>query len=318
MKTEMSHQPYDIIGDIHGYADVLEKLLRKLGYEKPTGVWRHPEGRKVLFLGDFIDRGPSIRCTLKTVKTMVDAGEALAVMGNHEYNALLYHTRGGDGDWLRRHTPKNVNQHAATLAQFWNHRDEWESYLTWFATLPLWVDLGGLRAVHANWDDRLVTANSEWRFLDRELLHRSRVRGSREFEHCEILLKGAEAELPEGGYFTDKEHTVRTKMRLRWWLSARGRTYHELCMPSPTQSDKVPHAVVPENFEALCPGYPADAPPLFFGHYWLPFEDKAALIAPNVACLDFSVAKDGALFAYRWDGEQTLNTDKMVFARERE
>ena len=54
----MNHQPYDIIGDIHGYADVLETLLRKLGYEKPTGIWRHPAGRKVLFLGDFIDRGP--------------------------------------------------------------------------------------------------------------------------------------------------------------------------------------------------------------------------------------------------------------------
>ena len=90
------------------------------------------------------------------------------------------------------------------------------------------------------------------------------------------------------------------------------------CACLPTQSDKVPHEVVPESFEALCPGYPADAPPLFFGHYWLPFEEKAELIAPNVACLDFSVAKDGALFAYRWDGERTLNTEKMVFARERE
>lgn len=40
--------------------------------------------------------------------------------------------------------------------------------------------------------------------------------------------------------------------------------------------------------------------------------------APNVACLDFSVAKDGALFAYRWDGERTLDTEKMVFAKERE
>jgi len=48
-------------------------------------------------------------------------------------------------------------------------------------------------------------------------------------------------------------------------LPAKGRTYYELCMPFPDQSDKVPHEVVPESFEALCPGYPADAPPLFFG-----------------------------------------------------
>ncbi len=316
--TEMSDPPCDIIGDIHGYADVLEKLLRKLGYENASGIWRHPAGRKALFLGDFIDRGPAIPRTLRTVKAMVDAGEAVAIMGNHEYNALLFHTRGAHGRWLRRRTPRNVNLHAGTLAQFWDDREEWEICLAWFATLPLWVDLGGLRAVHANWDDRLVTANPQWRILNEDLLHRSRVRNSPEFEHCEILLKGAEADLPGGSFFTDRQNTVRTKMRLRWWLPAKGRTYHELCMPSPSQSDKVPREIVPARFEALCPGYPPDAPPLFVGHYWLPFEEKAELIAPNVACLDFSVAKDGALSAYRWDGERTLDSAKLVFARERE
>jgi hypothetical protein len=306
---------YDIIGDIHGYADVLEKLLRKLGYEKPAGIWRHPEARKVLFLGDFIDRGPSIPRTLKIVKAMVEAGEALAIMGNHEYNALLYHTRGANDDWLRRRIPKNVNQHAITLAQFWDDRDAWEENLAWFATLPLWVDLGGLRAVHANWADRLVAANPDWRILHGDLLERSRVKNSPEFEHFEILLKGAEADLPAGSFFTDKEKIVRTKMRLRWWLPAKGRTYHELCMPLPDDTDNVPHEAAPESLEALCPGYPADAPPLFFGHYWLPFEGKAELIAPNVACLDFSVAKGGPLTAYRWDGEEMLDAGKMVFVR---
>ncbi len=33
---------YDIIGDIHGYADKLTSLLRKLGYRSRSGVWRHP------------------------------------------------------------------------------------------------------------------------------------------------------------------------------------------------------------------------------------------------------------------------------------
>ena len=98
----------------HGCCGELEALLGQLGYRVSTRlltehgspqtahgspqiatgpVFTHPEGRKVLFLGDFIDRGPSIPRTLKIVKAMVDAGEALAIMGNHEYNALLYHTR---------------------------------------------------------------------------------------------------------------------------------------------------------------------------------------------------------------------------------
>jgi hypothetical protein len=53
---------YDLIGDIHGYAERLELLLQKMGYSKRNGVYHHPE-RKVLFIGDYIDRGPQIRET---------------------------------------------------------------------------------------------------------------------------------------------------------------------------------------------------------------------------------------------------------------
>ena len=78
---------YDLIGDIHGHADELIALLKKLGYSLINGVYNHPD-RKIIFLGDYIDRGPQIRKTLQIVKDMVDAGNALAIMGNHEFNAL--------------------------------------------------------------------------------------------------------------------------------------------------------------------------------------------------------------------------------------
>lgn len=302
-------QPYDIIGDIHGYAEMLEDLLRQLGYEKPSDTWRHPQGRKVLFLGDYIDRGPSIRRTIHIVRGMVDRGEALALMGNHEYNALLYHTSDGKGGWLRPHNPKNVGQHAVTLAQFWNHRDEWVDHLAWFARLPLWLDLGDFRAVHASWNDRLVTDRPDLRLLSLDSLRLSAAKGTAEYVLCDTLLKGPEIELPCGYKFTDKESTVRTKMRLKWWLAPHRRTFHDLCMP---QSDTVPHLPIPEAVESLCQDYPATAAPVFFGHYWLPFEGDARLIAPNIACLDYSVAKDGALVAYRWDGEQALTPDRFV------
>ena len=54
----------DLIGDVHGHADELEELLRKLGYSKNDKVYSHPN-RKVLFVGDYIDRGPKIRETLE-------------------------------------------------------------------------------------------------------------------------------------------------------------------------------------------------------------------------------------------------------------
>jgi len=64
---------WDIIGDIHGCADSLQVLLRKLGYVSSNGVYRHP-ARKAAFLGDFIDRGPDQLGVLDTVRAMTDAG----------------------------------------------------------------------------------------------------------------------------------------------------------------------------------------------------------------------------------------------------
>src|SRR5258706_3891401 len=109
---------YDLIGDIHGYADELVQLLEALGYQNEQRTYRHPE-RKVIFLGDFIDRGPKIRQVLEIVRPMIEEGKALAVMGNHELNALAYHTDDPDQprEYLRRHIDKNVNQHHRTLEQ---------------------------------------------------------------------------------------------------------------------------------------------------------------------------------------------------------
>jgi hypothetical protein len=86
----MPDQHYDLIGDIHGYADELVQLLQKLGYGLADGCYRHP-ARKVIFLGDFIDRGPKQGEVLQIVIPMVQQGSALAVMGNHEFNALAFH-----------------------------------------------------------------------------------------------------------------------------------------------------------------------------------------------------------------------------------
>jgi hypothetical protein len=70
-----THTPHiDLIGDIHGHADELKALLKKLGYEPKGTCYQHDEGRTVLFLGDYIDRGPKIKETLAIVRGMVKAG----------------------------------------------------------------------------------------------------------------------------------------------------------------------------------------------------------------------------------------------------
>ncbi|NBD08924.1 polynucleotide kinase-phosphatase [Corallococcus silvisoli] len=93
--------PFDIIGDIHGCREELESLLAKLGYQvrpradgTPGFDVRAPEGRKAVFLGDLVDRGPDIPGVLRLVMDMVEAGTALCVPGNHEMK-LLRKLRGG-------------------------------------------------------------------------------------------------------------------------------------------------------------------------------------------------------------------------------
>jgi polynucleotide kinase-phosphatase len=77
--------PFDVIGDVHGCGDELDALLDRLGYVVgEDGVRRHPEGRKAVFLGDLVDRGPRVVDVLRTAMAMVEAGSALAVPGNHD------------------------------------------------------------------------------------------------------------------------------------------------------------------------------------------------------------------------------------------
>ena len=79
------HGPFDIIGDVHGCFDELVELLGKLGYtEQPGGAWKHLEGRKLVFVGDLVDRGPKIPDVVRLVLESVNAGTALCVPGNHD------------------------------------------------------------------------------------------------------------------------------------------------------------------------------------------------------------------------------------------
>jgi Calcineurin-like phosphoesterase len=202
-KSNLLKGGFDLIGDIHGHAAALRRLLGRLGYEESEGCYRHPE-RRVIFLGDFIDRGPAIRETLRIVRSMIDAGAALAVMGNHEFNALCYHTTGADGAPLRAHSDKNRQQHQATLDAFADHPDEWRDYLAWFRTLPLFLELADFRVVHAAWNDLAIADLDGRDRLDAATLHKAARRGTTEYDAVEILLKGREIELPDGYRFADK------------------------------------------------------------------------------------------------------------------
>lgn len=85
--------PFDIVGDVHGCREELERLLDKLGYARDAGgVYAHA-GRRLIFLGDLCDRGPDTPGVYRIVMAMVRAGTALCVPGNHD--AKLHRWLGG-------------------------------------------------------------------------------------------------------------------------------------------------------------------------------------------------------------------------------
>ena len=302
--------PYDIIGDIHGHTNKLENLLSKLGYKKQKEVYSHPENRQVVFVGDFIDRGPKIREALHLVKNMCDAGTALAVMGNHEFNAICFHTphieRGG---FFRSHDLKEIEQHLETLRQFKGHEQEWKMFLEWFKELPLFLELDDFRVVHACWDNHHIDwIRQHYHGITPEFLGlaTNKENPGNVYEIIESTLKGKEMILPDGITVTDKDGAVRNECRIKWWTKHQSSPrYGDVLLHCPPQlADQ--YAGENETFY-----YYPDSKPVFFGHYWL--KGLPLIENPSAVCLDYSVAKGGILVAARIEKAGEKLDIKLVY-----
>ena len=143
---KLPEHPLDIVGDIHGELTALTSLLTKLGYDD---LGRHREGRRLVFVGDLIDRGPDSPAVLRTVKRMVEAGNAQCVAGNHEINAIRDQAdqeRSGEGWWYGR----NEASYAAVVV---DPREKEESFLPFLRALPGALECADLRVVHACWHE---------------------------------------------------------------------------------------------------------------------------------------------------------------------
>ena len=299
---------YDLIGDIHGHADELKKLLSDLGYSNNNDCWKH-QSRKVVFVGDYIDRGPAIREVLQIVKSMVDNDQAYAIMGNHEYNAIAFSHKLSDGTFLRAHNSVHIKQHQATIDQFSTLSAEWNQWVEWFYTLPLFLEIDGIRVVHSCWDSNHINwlKQNYGNFLTESLLINSHQKSSLEYKIVNDILKGKEFDIPNEFAWLDKDGHARTSNRIKWWADSSACSYGSLLFNCPNSLND---ELAPQELILNC--YPPDAPPVFFGHYWL--EDNFPSIqTSNVVCLDYSVAKGGSLVAYRWSGESVLNDNNFIF-----
>jgi hypothetical protein len=314
---------YDLIGDVHGCAITLERLLQKLGYRKIQGVYQHAK-RRVIFLGDILDRGPHIREAMLLVHSMVQKGSAHIVLGNHEYNAITYCTKAINPDtdqfeYLRPHTSANARLIAETLEQYANYPEEWREMLTWLRSIPLFMELGdtksknAFRVVHACWDHQVIAQHKAVYgdgHFDENFLHQSIFNHTPESHATQLLTRGVVFPLPEGVRVVTQDGHTRSTFRTKFWAD-KAQTYGDLLFqPDPIPAEIAALPISQDHRETMV-RYGQDEPPLFVGHYWLKGQPKP--ITNNIACLDYSAVKYGRLVAYRMDGEQQLQPKKFVW-----
>jgi hypothetical protein len=259
---------------------------------------------------------------IETVRSMVWAGSAVAIMGNHELNALFYHEPGlsktgatcdgaacdhAPGPFMRDHTEKNRGQHQSFLEAYPDVIERKE-VLDWFPELPVFLDLSGIRLVHACWDqasiDVIARQCPDGR-LRREHLADVALERSDLARAVETVMKGPEVPLPEGVEFHDYGGNLRQHVRLGWW-GGEGATWRDAALSVPDTSE-LPNTLVPP--ELLSSSLSADAPLVLVGHYKMPGLPSIGPNAKQAACLDFL----GAPCAYRWSvGERDLHADNLI------
>ena len=232
---------YDIVGDVHGHVEQLEKLLTRLGYVRDDdGVPRHPK-RTMVFVGDLIDyKRDDQLATLRVVKAMHDAGAAVVVLGNHEFNAVAYATPNpATLGYCRPHTVKNTKQHREFLEEVGFGSPLHHTIIDWFRSLPLWWELDGrLRVVHACWSESdiecLRSVLDDGRTLNELVIREGSTKGTPTYKAIENVLKGPEVEMADHHYI-DKGGHRRDNARVKWW-KARATTLDKLAMvPKRTQ-----------------------------------------------------------------------------------
>ncbi len=302
---------YDIIGDVHGHASLLKKLLLKMGYEKTNGSFSHPS-RKAVFVGDFINRGPEIRKTIKIIRSMVKGGHALAVLGNHEINAIIFHLKDKQGVQLVNKPSKYFLSLFKTINEYSSGSLTWKEDLKWMRSLPLYLDLGEIRIVHACWSEEAIKV-ADSIYEDGKISKKTfrtiyKKSGSEIAKSVWLLTKGVNLKMPGDLRVVNNKGVSPRSIRMRWWDKSENVTFKQLSFES---KFTLPNYTVPPEIISETYPYPDDAPPVFFGHYCR--GNGPHLIKSNVCCVDSCVTDAGKLLAYRWDGEKVLNMSNLVF-----
>lgn len=147
---QLPDDPLDIIGDIHGEYNALVALLTQLGYDENG---KHPDKRKVVFVGDFVDRGHNSTAVLALAERWINAGSAVAVLGNHEINLLRNDPKEGSGWFFDE-------KHQEDTEKFGDYhrpdQSERVNIVKFLSSLPIALEHPDLRVIHAAWHSEFI------------------------------------------------------------------------------------------------------------------------------------------------------------------
>ena len=153
----LSSAPIDVIGDVHGELDALLRLLGHLGYNR-FGV--HPEGRKLVFVGDLVDRGPDSPGVVEKVSGLYFAKQAQCILGNHELR-LLNQVHKPDNSWTSQEASLRAQRQGWRAPMRVAHTLQLRAALTFFYELPIALERSDVRIIHASWDSKSLSALPE-------------------------------------------------------------------------------------------------------------------------------------------------------------
>ncbi|MDR9827505.1 metallophosphoesterase [Vibrio sp. FNV 38] len=276
------------VGDIHGRKDKLDALLSQALIESRDTL--------LVFVGDLIDNTSSADvdhvALLQGIKQKTDCGEAVCLLGNHEFNAIGWFLTNALGQPCRAHSVKNRVQHEVFLQQVGENSTEHKAWITWFQSLPLYLNFGTFGAVHACWHKETLARIQPYLNDDNSLKSAHWLDAfdpSHElYEMIEVLLKGPEIRLPDGVSFKDRYGNERHDIRVAWWKEDSLKTYRDLALVAEVQRGWIPDIALPSrasHFNQL-----PDIP-VVIGHYSFSSTPYPELLNRNVACVDFNAAQ---------------------------
>lgn len=321
----------DIVGDIHGEIDILHRLIKHLGYDECA---LHPQGRKLVFVGDLCDRGPDSSAVIFQIQQWVESGNAHAVLGNHEVNLLMGDAKDGSGWYFPQQRAKDAERYQYR----WVQEQDRARIETFLNSLPIGLEREDIRIVHASWlPENMDKIRNLGNLHAREAYqhwHQERQKAMRaESWYAQYLLERQQ-------YHAIAHNAEQTPPLLH------GMAEHDYFR---NHSHPLQLAVCGTEEKVMNPFYSAgrwrfttrtawwqdyaEQTPVVVGHYWRRWDERSALFPEaanawlgkhcNVFCVDFSIGKqwlrrqqaaqglpmaDVRLAALRWP-EKTLMFD---------